>query len=172
MSGVFHLRDLPKYEAIRQRTQRYPEIDPLAVEAFLVLLRIASDVMTSIETYLNRHNMSHGRFTVLMVLNRNPHEALCPSELATKCGVTRATMTGLLDGLEREKYVTRIPDTNDRRMASVQLTPEGITMLDGMLPDYYRRIAGLMGHLNESEKKLLQAMLWKVNEGIPAVLQA
>ena len=75
-----------------------------------------------------------------------------------------------VDGLEREKYVTRVPDATDRRMATVQLTAEGIDMLDGMLPDYYRRIAALLGHLDDAEKKMLQSMLWKVNEGIPAVL--
>ncbi len=170
MSATFYLRDLRKYEAIRARMDRYPDVDPAAVESYLVLLRIASDVLTALETYLSRFGMSQGRFTLLMVLNREPESGFSPSDLASKCGVTRATMTGLLDGLERDKLITRIPDTNDRRMATVQLTPQGIAMLDEMLPEYYRRIGGLMGHLDEVEKKAMQSALWKVNEGIGFVL--
>jgi DNA-binding MarR family transcriptional regulator len=169
-SIFFPLRDLPKYEAIRARATRYPEVEAGAVESFLILMRVGSDVLAAFDKYLARHRMSMGSFTTLMMLNRDPSIGLNPSDLATKCGVTRATMTGLLDGLEREKYVTRVPDTTDRRMATVQLTPEGCKMLDGMLPDFYRRIAGLLGHLDDGEKKMLQSMLWKVNEGIPAVL--
>ncbi len=108
-------------------------------------------MLTALETFLARYDMSQGRFTLLMVLNRDPHLGLCPSDLASKCGVTRATMTGLLDGLEREKFVTRVRHANDRRMATVMLTPEGIQFLDNLCPDYYRRIAGLMGKLTEEE---------------------
>ena len=48
---MFYLRDLPKYEAICQRCQRYPEVDPASVETSLVLLRVASDMLTALEGY-------------------------------------------------------------------------------------------------------------------------
>jgi DNA-binding MarR family transcriptional regulator len=169
-SSMFHLRDIPKYEALRQRVARYPEVDPAAVESCLVLLRVASDVLTALETFLARYDMSQGRFTTLMVLNRDPRQGLCPSDLASKCGVTRATMTGLLDGLERDKLVTREQHANDRRMATVLLTEEGIRFLDKLCPDYYRRIAGLMGKLKEEEKLGLEKFLKQVNEGINVML--
>jgi MarR family transcriptional repressor of emrRAB len=166
--GMFYLRDIPKYEAICQRMQRYPEVDPAAVESSLVLLRVASDMVTALEGYLARNNTSQGRFTVLMVLNRDPSRGLAPSDLARRCGVTRATMTGLLNGLERDGLATREPDHHDRRMATVRLTDEGIRYLDKILPDYYRRTAALMANLAQEEKLLLEKLLWKVNDGIKA----
>jgi len=90
--------------------------------------------------------------------------------LAIKCGVTRATMTGLLDGLERERLLKREADRNDRRMLLIQLTSKGRKMLDGMLPDYYHRIALLMNQLSNAEKHQLVDLLGKVNGGIGAVL--
>src|SRR5436309_12182623 len=95
---MFILRDLPKYDAIRARATRYPEVNAGAVEAFLTLLRVGSDVFAALEKYLACHRLSQGSFTVLMLLNRDPDIGLNPSDLASKCGVTRATMTGLLDG--------------------------------------------------------------------------
>jgi MarR family transcriptional regulator, negative regulator of the multidrug operon emrRAB len=168
MTGMFYLRDLPKYEAICQRCTRYPEVDPASVECSLVLMRVASDVISALENYLSRKNTSQGRFCVLMVLNRDPSTGLCPSDLAKRCGVTRATMTGLLNGLEKDGFIHRAPDSNDKRMATVCLTPQGIAYLDGILPDYYRRTAELMGHLEVADKLLLEKLLWKVADGIQA----
>ena len=163
---MFYLRDLPKYEAICQRCQRYPEVDPASVETSLVLLRVASDMLTALEGYWARNNTSQGRFCVLMVLNRDPATGLAPSDLARRCGVTRATMTGLLNGLERDGMITREPDQHDHRMATVKLTEQGSQYLDNILPDYYRRTAALMGHLPFEDKRLLEKLLWQVNDGI------
>ena len=53
-----------------------------------------------------------------MILNRNPEEGLNPSDLAAKCGVTRATMTGLLDSLERKRLIRRESDQADSSQRS------------------------------------------------------
>ena len=163
---MFYLRDLPKYEAIRSRAARYPEIDAGAVEAYLTLMRVGSDVLAAIEKYLAAHNISQGSFTVLMVLNRNPEIGLNPSDLAAKCGVTRATMTGLIDGLERKKLLRRDGEQKDRRTVLVRLTEKARELLDGMLHDYYRRIALLMGALNDSDKRHLSEVLHRVAQGV------
>jgi DNA-binding MarR family transcriptional regulator len=166
---MFFLRDLPKYDAIRARAARYPEVDPAAIESFLTLLRVGSDVLAAFERYLANHHISQGRFTVLMILNRNPEIGLNPSDLAAKCGVTRATMTGLLDSLERKRLIRRESAQADRRTVLVRLNDKGIELLEGMLHDYYRRISLLMGDLAEDDKRHLTAMLLKVAGGISHV---
>ncbi len=172
MAAMFYLRYLPKYEAIRQRAARYPELDARALEAFLVLLRVASDVLDALEAYLAKQGTSQGKFTVLMLLNRNPEVGISPSELAERSGVTRATITGLLDGLSREKLIVREDDAGDRRKAVVRLTPRGLKMLNGMLPDYYRQVAELMGCLADGEKANLVELLMKVNDGLGRLWRA
>src|SRR3954464_3743326 len=166
---MFLLRDLPKYESIRQQSERYPQIDPRAVEAFLILWRTATDTLSAFESFLGKHGMSQGKFTVLMILNRNPDQGVNPSELADRAGVTRATMTGLLEGLEREKLINRQGDRVDRRRAVVRLTPGAQTMLDGMLPDYFRQLHFLMSDLSEVDKAHLTELLMKINQRLPEV---
>jgi MarR family transcriptional repressor of emrRAB len=163
------LRDLPKYEAIRQRSERYPEIDPGAVEAFLWLLRTATDTLSAFECFLKHFGMSQGKFTVMMLLNRNPEQGVNPSELAERAGVTRATMTGLLEGLEREKMISRNNDRNDRRRAVVKLTSSARAFMDALLPDYYTRIHDLMIDLTESDKRQFTKLLNKIGNRIPQV---
>ena len=166
---MFLLRDLPKYECIRHLSERYPEIDPRAVEAFLVLWRTATDTLGTLESCLQQHGMSQGKFTVLMILNRNPDQGVNPSELADRAGVTRATMTGLLDGLEREKMISRQGDRIDRRRAVVRLTTQARQFLDGMLPGYYTRLHELMADLTEDDKAHLTELLMKISQRLPRV---
>jgi DNA-binding MarR family transcriptional regulator len=169
---MFYLRDLPKYEALRQRAARYPEIDPRAFEAFLVLMRVGSDLLDGLEAYLGSKGMSQGKFSILMLLNRDPDVGISPSDLADRSGVTRATVTGLLDGLSREKLVSREDDTGDRRKAVVRLTSRGRKLLDTILPEYYRHVSELMGGLSDEEKVSLVELLGRVNQRVGALWTA
>src|ERR1700748_3287376 len=118
---MYTLRDIPKYENIRAHAARYPEIDPASSATCVLLLRVASDILAAIDDYLADHDMSQGRWHVMMLLYRTPELAQNPCELARKAGVTRATMTGLLDGLERDEHVARETVAADRRMLEVRL---------------------------------------------------
>jgi DNA-binding MarR family transcriptional regulator len=166
---MFYLRDLPNYETIKKRAARYAGADPAAIESCLVLLRVAVDVLAAFDAYLARHKMSAGRFSLLMILNRDPDNPMSPSDLAARAGVTRATVTGLLDGLEREQLVERRHGCDDRRTVLVRLTPAAHHRLEEILPDYHRRVANLMGELSEAEKKTLTGLLGKVKAGIPTI---
>ena len=160
------LRDLPRYEMLQEKSKRYPELDASAVEATLVLLRVASDVFEGMGAHLARHELSQGRFMVLVLLDRHERgEGVSPSEIAEQLGVTRATVTGLLDGLEKEALISRQTHPEDRRAFCIELTPKGRQFLATLLPGHYRRIAGLMAHLNPAEQKQLVKLLSKVARG-------
>ena len=53
------------------------------------------------------------------------HEGLTQKELASKNFVKPATITGMLNKLEANGYVYRVPDESDKRILRVYLTPEG-----------------------------------------------
>ena len=103
-------------------------------------------------------------------MNRTPSEAINPSTLADKLGVTRATMTGLLDGLRKEGLIERRIQPEDRRKVGVLLTDNGHRILDKILPDYYRHYAKLTNYLDEGERQTLISLLKKVNQGLSSVL--
>jgi DNA-binding MarR family transcriptional regulator len=113
--------------------------------------------------------MSQGKFTVMMLLNRQPEQGVNPSELADRAGVTRATMTGLLEGLEREKMITRSHDRQDRRRAVVKMTASARSFMDRLLPDYYTKIHELMTDMTEEDKRQLTRLLNKIGRRIPKV---
>lgn len=175
------LKDLPRYECLLEAAREFPELDPSAAEAYLHLLRTADDVFALSEARLTAHGISHGRFGVLMLLWRSseprtgdvpftqgPCGPRTPAELAEAAGVTRATMTGLIDTLERDGYVVREPDPSDRRMLLVRLTKKAENFLKRFLPVHFRGASEVMGALSESERKTLVRLLGKIQQQVAA----
>jgi MarR family transcriptional repressor of emrRAB len=168
---LFYLRDLPDEKDLREFTERYPKMDPSAMQAAIALARTGSDLLTGFESMLSTYGLSQGRFLTLMVMNRTPEESANPSQLAYRVGVTRSTMTGLLDGLHRDGLIDRTPHNQDRRRLCVRLTRKGRDYLESILPDYYRRAAKLMSNLTDDERMQLVRLLGKVNLGLPALTE-
>lgn len=159
------LKDLPRYECLLEASRRYPDLDPTACEAYLNLLRAGDEAERRREGFFSEHDITPGRFTVLMLLyDKMEGKPLpqTPADLAERAGVTRATITGLVDALERDGLVTREPDSGDRRMMLVHLTPKGREMLERVLPGHFRHMAELMEPLSHQERKTLVRLLNKV----------
>ncbi len=160
------LKDLPRYECLLEASREFPALDPSATEVFLHLLRSGDEAFRVVEAHLARHDISQGRFGVLMALwgncRRDGDTSLTPAELAERTGVTRATMTGLVDTLERAGLVARAPHSDDRRMTSVMLTPPGEALLNKILPEHFRQMAWLLEPLNEGERATLVRLLTKI----------
>lgn len=166
---LFPLREIPKYEALQALARQFPELDPSAAEAYLVLLRVSTDILAAMETHLARRGLSKGRFSILMLLLREHGGGLSPSVLAERCGVTRATVTGLLDVLERDGLVRRQGSSADRRSQVISLTSGGQRFLRNILPAHFSRVARLMDHLTPAERRTLVKLLTRVNENLSAV---
>ena len=165
------LRDLPKYETLITYSQRYPDANPTAAEAYFSLLRVSTDIMDVVEDYYATRGTSQGRFTVLALLNRNPETPLNPADLARRAGVTRATMTGLLQGLEEEELIHRTDCSRDKRMSLVRLTRRGRKYVDEVLPPLFRGISDVMGGLTEDERQTLLSLLNKIGTRVPLMFQ-
>lgn len=160
------LKDLPRYECLLQAARRYPSLDPSATDAFFNLLRTGDEVFAKEAEFLAERGISQGRFTVLMLLNRGCDNHSTPAALAEASGVTRATMTGLLDTLEKDRLTERQTDPNDRRTIHVTLTPKGQALIESLLPDYFRCVSGIMEPLDEVERTVLVSLLHKIQQGL------
>jgi DNA-binding MarR family transcriptional regulator len=157
---------------LEQLAHLYPELDVASVETCLAFLHTTADVQQALETHFARYGLSMGKFTLLMQLYQTKKAGLTPSECAARVGVSRATITGLLDGLERDGLVMRQPSSTDRRMLGVCLTKKGQQLMRQMLPDHFCRTTGLMAQLSSNEKKTLIKLLKKLQAGTPAMLEA
>lgn len=173
---MFYMKELPNEEDFRPLVPEYSSLDTSSVMLFYLFLQVGSDMLTAFETYLADHGVSQGRFIVLLLLLRsqvrNNGSGLSPSELAGQAGVTRATMTGLMKGLQRDGLIERMSHDDDRRKVIVRLTPKGKESLNAIFPDYYARIAELMNDLEDDEREKFSMLLHKVKNKMYSSKQA
>ena len=156
---------IPKGEVLRKVAQRYPELQMEAMEVFLSIKRVAQESDCGTRDGLEPYGLSEGKFFVLADLfgaDLMGHGDPSPSEIAEHLGVTRATITGLLDGLERDGYVQRHPDRHDRRALTVHMTDKSRRFLDEFIPACGRRFSAMMADLTAAERQTLIALLAKV----------
>ena len=101
-----------------------------AVEA-MAALRYASRMVHLLqERWGAKHGLSEGRVGVLFRLYRQGDCAL--GELADDLVMTPRNVTGLVDNLERQGFVERVPDSEDRRSVRARLTPEGRQVIESI----------------------------------------
>ena len=153
------LKELPTSKSLEKFVKRHPDADISAISDFVNLLRASSDISTALDKLLAKHGLLQGRWWVLILLMRQEDLTSTPTDLADKAGVTKATMTGFIDGLFREGLVTRITDDTDRRKLLIKLTKLGQEKLDVVLPDYYKKVSALMSLLSNPQRESLVSNL-------------
>ena len=96
----------------------------------------------------------------LEILNRQG--PMSPSTLARAAGLHRATMTGVLDRLERAGWVARAPDPADRRGFTVHALRERSREIFELYAGMNGAMDEICGGYSEAELKLLADFLTRV----------
>ncbi|MBX3198911.1 MAG: MarR family transcriptional regulator [Labilithrix sp.] len=156
-----------KYVALLQEAQRrrLPDLD--GIRLCFQTLSLASAIDRDCAELLAPHGLSEGRFVLLFLLDA-ASDGLAPNVLAERAGVTRATVTGLLDGLERAALIERRSDAKDRRALRVHLTRKGKRVASKVFEQHSRWIASLFGKLSPAERRQLTRLLNKVAANVAA----
>jgi DNA-binding MarR family transcriptional regulator len=141
--------------------RRYPGADKLATECVVNLIRAESLVAAELNGRFRRFGLTGSTFNVLMILNGAP-EPLSPHQLGERLLVTRGTVTGLLDTLQRQGLVQRVPHPNDRRMLLIELTETGRTLLRKTWRTHFPAQTEMVSVLSDSEKETLVHLLGKL----------
>lgn len=157
-----------KYQALLDEMQRRGLPDAEGVRLCFQVLSLAAAIDRDCAALLAPHGLSEGRFVLLFLLDAAGEGGLAPKDLAQRAGISRATVTGLLDGLAHEGLVERLPDAQDRRALRIQLTPRGRALARPLLARHGRWIASLFSALNGRERQQLARLLDKVASPLAA----
>lgn len=137
-------------------------------DSFLHLLNITDKLMkTSLGNALqsNGFTITPEQFSILVSLwSKNGQ---CQYELATCQGKDRASITRLVDGMEKENLVVRIPSENDRRTKLVYLTQKAKNMKDSIMEVVHDATLNAQKEISREEiletKKVLKKMIANLN---------
>src|SRR5512141_2391525 len=140
---------MPKVELADDFYEQTPDANRLATEAVMNTIRTADLLFDVIGRLLRPLGVSSAGGLVLGQLR--DHGPMSPSELGERLIVTRATVTGVVDSLERRGYVLRSPNPSDRRGIIIELTPAGLDIVAQVRTLIHGQEREWMGALSEDE---------------------
>ncbi len=114
----------------------------------------------------NNHKLTGPQLVCLRHLAR--HETATPSNMAKSVSLSQATITGILDRLEKRELITRERDNKDRRRVNLALTKAGRDLLiDAPMP-LHQTFANRLAELPEEQQKRIDGVLREIVEMMEA----
>lgn len=147
----------PDFEA------RYPAASARATECAMNLVFTADLLVKRIASLLQPFHLSPASGLVLSIV-ADAESPLSPHEIADRLIISRATVTGLIDSLERQGYVRRRPHHADRRMLLVESTDSGRQVANAFRPIVHHQQKLWLEILSDVEQQRLIDSLKQVQE--------
>jgi DNA-binding MarR family transcriptional regulator len=111
-------------------------------------------------TILSDYGISWGGFTILWVLW--VWDGMETSRLAAECDLSKGTLTGMVNTLERQGLVERSRVAGDRRKVVVGLSGHGLGVIKDLFPRFNRFESEMTTGLSASERRQLARLLRQV----------
>lgn len=142
--------------------------DPRACPYYLVS-RVTLVVTSALKKRLAEAGVPHVKPAYLWSLIHLWNEdGLKVVDLGKRSGLEASTMSGLLDRMERDGLVTRVPDPSDRRVLRINLTDEGRRVRDPVIREVEQLLSEVLDGIPDEEiartTNLLQRILDRANQ--------
>jgi DNA-binding MarR family transcriptional regulator len=124
----------------------------------MALVRTSERLVACFDQALRHHRLSRAGREALAVLD-GAGQPLSPTAIAERLIVTTASVTSLLDTLERRGLVERRPDPTDRRRLLIVITDEGKAIVDQFLPEVVALQTAALATLTEAQRRQLVELL-------------
>ena len=146
-------------------------VDLDAHSAIFLLYRTSLDVAAALEAgALRAFGLSHAGFALLMTLwVTGPREI---RELAFLLRLSRASVVGTVHTVQRAGLVRRVRSEEDRRLVRVELTPEGLGVVERAQAALHGFEQDLTRDLTVAEQRTLAALLRRVGHAARTCLRS
>lgn len=131
-----------------------------ALNTFIKLTRCTNSMLARLAERNTIGDLTYSQFAVLEALyHLGP---LTQGEISQKVLKSGSNMTMVIDNLERDGFVRRERDAQDRRVIRVYLTEAGSRKLEDVLPDHIAALVEEFSVLSASEQETLGALCKKL----------
>ena len=151
----------PIAEAGRQWRQRWGSDQAASMEAVTSVMRVAQILLARCNQALEPLDLSFARYEALMLLSFTREGTLPLGKIGVRLQVHPASVTNLIDGLERLGYVRREPHPSDRRTTLAAITDEGRAAAADATEAMHAVRFGI-GGLGRAQLELVTALLREV----------
>jgi DNA-binding MarR family transcriptional regulator len=126
---------------------------------FIALLQAADSLTQEAEQFLKAAGLTGAQFNVLRILRGAEPQGLPCQGIADRMISHDPDMTRLLDRLEKRALITRVRQTDDRRVIKTRITPQALSLLktlDQPVRELHKR---QFRHMSAARLKLLFDLL-------------
>ena len=145
---------------LEQWRRERPDLDVSPMGTIGRIKRCAALLQRKLDEVFAAFGMTNWEFDVLATLRRSgaPY-CLAPTTLFSAMMITSGTMTHLLKGLETRGLVHRLPNRDDARSVLVQLTPDGLALIDRAVEAHVENERRILASIKPSDLVALNARL-------------
>lgn len=153
----------PAIREILVRTGR--KVSP-GIEALAAVRMVGKKMHATMERWAEQHGLSEGRFQILVRLQHQSDGRLAMGELAELLDVSPRTVTGLVDNLERDGFVSRVDAPDDRRSVYAEITEQGRDAVKRLWRDSEGGQAALIKGFSEADLVRLRHLCLRLMQAI------
>lgn len=134
------------------------------VRAWLRMLRVTRQTENHLREFLRtRHGTTLPRFDVMAALHRAV-EPMKMSDLSRQLLVSNGNATTVVERLEKDGLVRRIPGAKDRRVVMVELTDRGRADFEDQAAGHTDEIDRIFAGLNPRDLDLLRRLAHRIEQ--------
>ncbi len=148
----------PILEARRHWTERWGPEPARPMTAVTNVMRVQQILLARLNVLLRAHGLTFPRYEALMLLCFTRSGAMPLGKIGDRLQVHRTSVTNIIDKLETDGLVERVPHASDRRATLAAITDEGRRVaseateelnaaafaLEGLSPDDEEQLSSLL----------------------------
>ncbi len=146
---------------INKRKRLYGKENNLDLKVVIALNRATNALNRRANGIFRSHGLTMMQFAVLEVLYHKGDLKI--GQIIEKILSTGGNMTVVINNLEKEGMVKKLPDPSDSRASIVCITQKGAIKVEEIFPEHVSDIKAGFEHLSHEEKEALIKLLKKVS---------
>lgn len=132
------------------------------LETMRALVRAYQTFSSYSEAFVRQYDLTSGQFDVIATLGNT--SGMLMGDIGEKTLITKGTLTGIVDRLEKKGFVEREVPTDNRRCVLVRLTPSGQQLFENIFPEHIADLKQHFDKLEPSELELLKVLLNRLQQ--------
>lgn len=145
------------------KVEAYSNNDNLNLKLVTVIGKNMKRISLTLANQLRSYNITAAQFSVLeAIYHKGP---LTVNQIISKTFSTSGNISLVVNNLEKDGYVIKNCNPDDKRSKLISLSTIGNTLMSKLFPEHITLLRTLMNHLSEDAKEQLIEGLKKLGKG-------
>jgi DNA-binding MarR family transcriptional regulator len=103
---------------------------------------------------------------LIAFIHEHQEQGLIQKDLSERFHVRGASITSMLQGLEKKGYIERKIPAHNERQKNIYVLPKGLALINDFELSFQRVEEKIVENLNEDDQQVLQQLLTKINQNL------